>query len=115
MCSDRCRHWLCYLCSGTPGTVISVERASYSHSIWIVCGYSDAAVCAGVLAKETLDIYFGSHFGTRCGLFPGTVHAHRFSRGETQLVSHHSSGAELCRSFPKFNLEEKEWKRQMKR
>ena len=46
--------------------------------------------------------------GTRRGLFPGAVHAHRYPRGKIKLVSASGFGVELHRAFTECDSTEKE-------
>ena len=104
-----CR-WFYHLCVGAPGVFVSMGHTGYPHPVRAVCGCSDIAVCVGILEKERLGVYSGSHSGTRRGLFPGAVHAYRYSRGEIQLVSASGSGVELHRAFTECDPTEKNGK-----
>ena len=43
--------------------------------------------------------------GTRRGLFPGAVHAHRYPRGKIKLVSASGFGVELHRAFTELDID----------
>ena len=101
---------LCYAAWNNGGQVFSLFGEPILRP---VCGCSDFTVCAGILEKEGLVVYYGSCSGTRCDLFPGAVHAHRFTGGEIQLVSASGTGAELHCTFPERSpteeTEKNEW------